>query len=477
MAAGSSAAAWNGGAYYRAGRWRTCAARIAAPALARVRAGRGRRSAGNSAGASRVRKRRLATFRKFPRGNPCRLQRGACPVSRRCWRHGTVGGVPRGRRTFAGTALGTRAMIDGGRWADVCRLVTRTGPHANVGNYGAIFDPPVPFEPAPEVLAFMQTMARVLVVGAGGLGCELLKDLALSGFGQIDVIDMDTIDLSNLNRQFLFRKADVGRPKATVAAEFVMKRVPGCKVEAHYCAIQDKDAEWYRQFQVIVMGLDSIEARRWLNAMACRRRPRASSPPAFPARRTRLQRARRPHCPGASPDAAWSRTRRRWASERSSSPRSFRLSTAAPRASPATRASSTRAYPAASSARSISSRPSRPVRFRPCPWQPGRCHGRLIRTPRYFRPCRCARSPRRRATPRTASCMPTSSNTRESSPTAARIRTTRRTRRDPQLAHWKHGPVISQRRLGEQRRARRGRRGSTSTRRCARSSSTSRASR
>ena len=124
---------------------------------------------------------------------------------------------------------------------------------------------------APEAVAQVENFIRddcpVLVIGAGGLGCELLKNLTLSGFRNIDVIDMDVVDVTNLNRQFLFTTEDVGKPKAQVAAEFINNRVAGANVKAHFADIRTFDLEFYSRFRIVVAGLDSIDARRWLNGV------------------------------------------------------------------------------------------------------------------------------------------------------------------------------------------------------------------
>ncbi|KAF3860757.1 hypothetical protein F7725_001012 [Dissostichus mawsoni] len=147
-----------------------------------------------------------------------------------------------------------------GRWNHVRKFLERPGPFTHPD-----------FEPSTESLQFLLETCKILVIGAGGLGCELLKNLGLSGFRLIHVVDMDTIDLSNLNRQFLFRPKDVGRSKAEVAADFINSRIPGCRVVPYpfhprFSQLKNTSDIVY-EFHIIVCGLDSILARRWMNGM------------------------------------------------------------------------------------------------------------------------------------------------------------------------------------------------------------------
>lgn len=142
------------------------------------------------------------------------------------------------------------------KWGHLRKILERPGPFCHSG-----------YNASPEALDFLTNQCKILVIGAGGLGCELLKDLALMGFSNIHVIDMDTIELSNLNRQFLFRRKDIGASKAECAANFINSRVSHCRVTPHFCKIQDYGEEFYSQFHLVICGLDSVVARRWINGM------------------------------------------------------------------------------------------------------------------------------------------------------------------------------------------------------------------
>lgn len=111
--------------------------------------------------------------------------------------------------------------------------------------------------------------ARILVVGAGGIGCELLKNLVCTGFGEIHLVDLDTIDLSNLNRQFLFRHAHIKKSKALVAREAASKFNPNVKIEAYHANIKDPqfNVDWFRDFVIVFNALDNLDARRHVNRM------------------------------------------------------------------------------------------------------------------------------------------------------------------------------------------------------------------
>lgn len=104
--------------------------------------------------------------------------------------------------------------------------------------------------------------ATVLLAGAGALGNEILKNLALLGIGKILVVDFDHIELSNLSRTVLFRETDLGKSKAAVAARAAMELNPEIVIKyLHGDLFFDIGMGFYRHTDLVISGLDNIAAR------------------------------------------------------------------------------------------------------------------------------------------------------------------------------------------------------------------------
>ena len=112
--------------------------------------------------------------------------------------------------------------------------------------------------------------AKVLVVGAGALGNEVVKNLVLVGVGHVEVCDMDTIENSNLARCVFFRPSDVGQYKAEVLAKRAQELYDEVTVVAHRLPIQRLGTGYLRNFDLVIGALDNREARAWVN-QACRK--------------------------------------------------------------------------------------------------------------------------------------------------------------------------------------------------------------
>ena len=112
--------------------------------------------------------------------------------------------------------------------------------------------------------------SRVLIVGVGGLGCEIAKNLAMLGVGHIDLVDLDIIEHSNLNRQILFMNADIAKPKAIAAVEMLQKVNPNITLKGYHTSLEKLPPVIFKKADVIVGGLDSKNARINLNLQAVR---------------------------------------------------------------------------------------------------------------------------------------------------------------------------------------------------------------
>lgn len=107
---------------------------------------------------------------------------------------------------------------------------------------------------------------KVLIIGLGGLGCPLLTYLAASGVGQVGLVDFDKIELSNLNRQTLFNKDDIGKFKVIQAKKFIKKVDKDIKIFVYKDKLSCKNInKILKKYEIICDGTDNYKTRYLIN--------------------------------------------------------------------------------------------------------------------------------------------------------------------------------------------------------------------
>ena len=109
--------------------------------------------------------------------------------------------------------------------------------------------------------------AHVAVIGAGGIGCPALQYLAAAGIGKLTIIDDDTVELSNLQRQILYADADIGKPKAAIAADVAARINPHADIAAHAIRLDQRNAAGLLAgADLVIDGCDNFATRLAVNA-------------------------------------------------------------------------------------------------------------------------------------------------------------------------------------------------------------------
>lgn len=108
--------------------------------------------------------------------------------------------------------------------------------------------------------------AKVLVIGAGGLGCPVMQYLCAAGIGTMGIVDFDKVELHNLHRQVLYTAGDIGKPKAETAANVLKIHNPHVVFEVYNEVLGKKNCdEIISRFDVIVDGTDNFPTRYLIN--------------------------------------------------------------------------------------------------------------------------------------------------------------------------------------------------------------------